>query len=186
MKHVLFFILLLVSALPAVAATSAEAPSGNATLTQTPENAAPPCLDGFDLTAIVVMETDIRQSVAALHCQMAFAERLDSYWQYRQLRDKWQQQRKQQKQKRDDVYRRIYGDSWQEKLQDWTISISKDAGSTFVADWVSCQELKRDLIAHTESWDFVYNTAAAEAAQEKYDPLRCEPVGTIRIQMQTE
>ena len=78
------------------------------------------CLDGYELTAIVVLENDIRQSVEAFACRMTFPQDSSTYSLFNQLRDKWKAQINSQKLKRDEVYQRIYRDAWQQKVDDWT------------------------------------------------------------------
>lgn len=137
------------------------------------------CLNGYELTAIVVLETDIKQSVEAFACRMAFPKDSSTYDLYNQLRGKWGKQRKNQKEMRDKVYQRIYGDAWQKKVEDWTQTMALTYSKEFSPTDITCQDLRNELGAHAFDWRNLYKSAAREAASEKYDPLRCEVPGLI-------
>ena len=142
------------------------------------------CLDGYELTAIVVLENDIKQSVEAYACRMAFPEDSSTYTVYSQLRGKWHKQRTAQRDKRDKVYQRIYGDIWQNKIDEWTQSMAVSSGQEFDPTDIACHDLRNELFAHIYDWDNVYKSAAREAASEKYDALRCEAASVIQLMRQ--
>lgn len=139
------------------------------------------CLNGYELTAIVVLETDIRQSVESYACRMALPDDSSTYNLYNQLRDKWSKQRAAQRKLRDEVYQRIYGDAWQTKVDEWMQSMAVTMGKEFKPTDISCQDLRIQLGAHAHDWQALYDTSAREAAAAKYDPLRCETTSVIRI-----
>jgi len=139
------------------------------------------CLDGFDLTAIVVIETDIKQSVEAYNCRMVFPEDASTYDLYNQLRGKWKPQRQKQKQRRDKVYQRIYGDAWQAKVEEWTQVTAVTEGKLFKATDISCQDLRKEMGAYSYDWQALYQDSAREAASARYDGLRCKSTSVITI-----
>jgi len=139
------------------------------------------CLNGYDLTAIVVLETDIRQSVESYACRMAFPGDSSTYDLYGQLRDKWKSERMKQKQMRDDVYQRIYGDAWQTKVDEWTQSMAVTQGKLFKPTEIACQDLRKEMGEQVRDWLALYTASAREAAQAKYDPLRCKATSSILI-----
>lgn len=139
------------------------------------------CLNGYELTAIVVMETDVRQSVESYACRMAFPDDSSTYNLYNQLRDKWSKQRASQRKLRDEVYQRIYGDAWQAKVDEWMQSMAVSHSKAFKATDISCQDLRSELGAHAFDWQSLYQASAREAASEKYDPLRCQATGAIGV-----
>ena len=139
------------------------------------------CLNGYELTAIVVMETDIRQSVESYACRMALPGDTSTYDLYNQLRDKWSKQRTKQRKLRDEVYQRIYGDAWQTKVDEWRQSMAVTKSKAFRPSEISCQDLRNELGSHAHDWQTLYQASAREAASAKYDPLRCETTSVIRI-----
>lgn len=139
------------------------------------------CLDGFDLTAIVVLETDIRQSVQAYACRMTFPQDSSTYKLYNQLRDKWTSQRLKQKKRRDDVYQRIYADAWQDKVDGWRQTMAVNYSKDFEPTDIACQDLRMEMVAQAHDWKTLYNAAAREAASARYDSLRCGMQDTINI-----
>ena len=139
------------------------------------------CLNGFELTAIVVLETDIRQSVSAFACRMTFPEDPSTYDLYNQLRDKWKDKRSSEHAMRDSVYQRIYGDAWQGKVEDWTQTMAIAQSELFKPDDITCQDLRNEMGAQAHDWLLLYESAAREAAQAKYDPLRCATSSQIII-----
>jgi hypothetical protein len=139
------------------------------------------CLDGFELTAIVVLETDIRQSVEAFACRMAFPKDSSTYDLYTQLREKWKQPRDEQRAMRDRVYQRIYGDAWQQKVDDWTQAMAVDYGKSFRPGDITCHDLRNEMGVHASDWETLYNSAAREAASARYDSLRCESPTVIQF-----
>ena len=139
------------------------------------------CLDGFELTAIVVLETDIRQSVEAFACRMAFPQDSSTYDLYSQLREKWKKQRSKQKSLRDEVYQRIYGDAWQQKVDSWTQKMALDYGKGFKPGDIACHDLRNEMGVHASDWELLYTSAAREAASVRYDPLRCESPTAIQF-----
>lgn len=139
------------------------------------------CLDGFELTAIVVLENDIRQSVEAFACRVAFPQDSSTYSLFNQLREKWKKQRNEQKLKRDKVYQRIYGDAWQQKVDSWTQAMALAYSKDFTPSDIACHDLRNELGAHASDWNIIYNSAARAAANEQYDPLRCDNPTVIKI-----
>lgn len=139
------------------------------------------CLNGYELTAIVVLETDIKQSVESYACRMAFPQDTSTYDLYNQLRAKWKRERMKQKQMRDNVYRRIYGDAWQTKVDEWTQTMAVSQGQSFKPTDIACQDLRKEMGAHTHDWPALYRASAREAASAKYDPLRCKAASVITI-----
>lgn len=139
------------------------------------------CLNGFDLTAIVVLETDIRQSVEAYACRMAFPQDSSTYKLYSQLRGKWTSQRASQKKLRDEVYARIYGDAWQDKVDDWRQTMALNYSKAFKPTDIACQGLRMEMVAQAHDWKTLYDASAREAASARYDPLRCEPQSVIKV-----
>jgi hypothetical protein len=141
----------------------------------------PACLNGFDLTAIVVLENDIRQSVESYACRMAFPDDSSTYDLYNQLRDKWSRQRTSQRELRNQVYQRIYGDVWQEKVDSWRQSMAITYSDTFKPTDIACQDLRMELLTHAHDWKTLYKASAREAASAKYDALRCKAESVISI-----
>ena len=139
------------------------------------------CLNGFELTAIVVLETDIRQSVGAYACRMVFPADTSTYGLYNQIRDKWKQQRQVQKNMRDNIYQRIYGDKSEAKVSAWMLTTARAQGKQFKATDASCQSLRNEMGSHSQNWQTLFNASAREAAEEKYDPLRCKTKSVITI-----
>ena len=139
------------------------------------------CLNGYELTAIVVLENNIRHSVESYACRMAFPEDSSTYALYGQLRDKWAQQMEEQRNMRDKVYQRIYGDEWQARVDNWQLSIPVTMSKQFKATDISCHDLRMEMMAHAHDWQTLYDAAAREAASERYDPLRCQVPVDIRV-----
>ncbi len=139
------------------------------------------CLDGYELTAIVVLENNIRFSVESYACRMAFPGDSSTYALYSQLRDKWAQQLQEQRNMRDKVYQRIYGDEWQARVDNWQRSIPVSMSKQFKATDISCQDLRMEMVAQAHDWQKLYDAAAREAASVRYDPLRCQTPVDIRV-----
>ena len=139
------------------------------------------CLDGYELTAIVVLETDIKQSVESYACRMAFPHDASTYDLYGQLRGKWKPERMKQKLMRDNVYQRIYGDVWQIKVDEWTQTTAVTQGQLFTPTQISCQDLRKEMGAHANDWPILYRASAREAASATYDSLRCKASSIITI-----
>lgn len=139
------------------------------------------CLNGYELTAIVVLETDIRQSVESYACRMVFPQDTSTYDLYGQLRGKWKRERMKQRQMRDNVYQRIYGDVWQTKVDEWTQSMAVTQGQSFKPTDIACQNLRKEMGAYAHDWPTLYRASAREAASAKYDSLRCEAASVITI-----
>gem|GEM_PF-6239616 len=130
------------------------------------------CLNGYELTAIVVLETDIKHSVESYACRMAFPDDSSTYGLYNQLRDKWKTHRMKQREMRDNVYQRIYGDTWQAKVDAWTQMIAVSSGQSFKPTDIACHDLRKEMGRYAQDWPALYTASAREAASEKYDPLR--------------
>jgi len=139
------------------------------------------CLNGFELTAIVVLETDIKHSVESYACRMAFPDDSSTYNLYNQLRGKWKLQRMKQKEMRDKVYQRIYGDAWQARVDDWTQMMAVSSGQSFKPTDIACHDLRKEMGRYAHDWPALYTASAREAASEKYDPLRCKASSVINI-----
>ena len=139
------------------------------------------CLNGYELTAIVVLETDIKHSVESYACRMAFPDDSSTYDLYNQLRDKWKSHRMKQKKMRDKVYQRIYGDAWQAKVDAWTQMIAVSSGQSFKPTDIACHDLRKEMSRYAQDWPAFYTASAREAASEKYDPLRCKTSSPITI-----
>jgi len=134
------------------------------------------CLDGFELTAIVVLENDIRQSVASYACHMVHPRHELTYELYDQLRQRWGRQRFKQRIIRDRVYRRIYSNEWRAKIDEWRRVIATNEGRLFKPEINACQDLRLEILKHIGSWKALFMDAARKAAGEAYDPLRCTVV----------
>ena len=112
---------------------------------------------------------------------MAYPEDSSTYSLYNQLRAKWNKQRSAQRDKRDMVYQRIYGDSWEDKVIEWKQSMAVSFNQGFAATDINCHDLRNELLAHVSDWDNIYQSAAREAASPRYDPLRCEAASVIQV-----
>ncbi len=134
------------------------------------------CLDGFELTAIVVMENDIKQSVEAYSCRIESVDHIQTYEFYNKLRSSWKQERAAERAKRDEVYQRIYGDNWQDKIVEWEMITAKREGKLFKPGELACYDLRMEILEHTGNWKNLYDDAAEKAAGAVYDPLRCTPL----------
>lgn len=134
------------------------------------------CLNGFELTAIVVLENDIRQSVASYACRMAHAEHGLTYDLYDRLRQRWARQRSEQRLIRERVYWRIYGNEWRDKVDEWQRATATREGRLFRPEMKACHDLRAEILKHTDSWEALFTDAAYKAAGEAYDPLRCTAV----------
>lgn len=134
------------------------------------------CLNGYELTAIVVLENDIRQAVSAYACQKIASLQSPTYDTYQKLREQWKDKRAKQTRLRDKTYQRIYGKDWQTKVDDWTARTAASQSSLFKVSAENCSRLQTALDEHLKSWEQIYNAAARQAASKPYDPLRCEKV----------
>lgn len=132
------------------------------------------CLDGFELTSIVVLENDIKQSVEAYACRIESADYVATYELYRELRQSWQAQRAMERARRDEVYKRIYGEAWQDRIVEWELLTAKREGKLFKPGEQACQALHTQIRRHLDDWQQLYDDAAKKAAGAVYDPLRCE------------
>jgi hypothetical protein len=140
------------------------------------------CMNGYELTAIVVLETNIRHAVSAYACKISSADNQEIYDAYQAVKNKWQKQRTDQYIKRNKVYQRIYGDIWEEKVSEWTNAIAQNESEAFEPSAINCRILKDELERRLSDWDHIYNTAARQAAGPQFDPIRCEPLGLIEPQ----
>ncbi len=82
---------------------------------------------------------------------------------------------------RDKVYQRIYGDAWQQKVDNWTQTMAVTYGNSFKPDDIACHDLRNEMGAHAADWERLYSSAAREAASAKYDPLRCQSPTVIQL-----
>lgn len=131
------------------------------------------CLNGFELTAIVVFENAIKQSVESYACRMAFPEHESTYHLYGELRQTWMSQKLKQDEIRDAVYQRIYGDNWQDKIDEWEQLTAVRESKLFKPEINGCYDLRMEILEHTYSWKSLFTDAARKAAGEVYDSLRC-------------
>ena len=138
--------------------------------------AAETCLSGFELTAMVVFENDIKQSVESYACRMAHPEHELTYDLYKQLRQHWTQQRADQRIIRDRVYWRIYGNNWRDKIAEWERATAIREAGLFKPEMQACRDLRMKMLQYIDSWKSLFADAARKAAGKAYDPLRCADV----------
>ncbi len=150
--------------------------SGLALLLCSQNGAAATCLNGFELAAIVVLENDIRQSVASYACRMVYPEHESTYDLYGQLRQRWARQHAKQRAIQDKVYWRIYDNEWRAKIAEWKRVTATREGRLFKPEMNACYDLRMEILEHSGSWKALFTDAARKAAGEAYDPLRCTDV----------
>ncbi|TNF91637.1 MAG: hypothetical protein EP297_15435 [Gammaproteobacteria bacterium] len=140
------------------------------------------CMNGYELTAIVVLETNIRHAVSSYACNITLPNNKDVYDTYQAIKEKWEKQRTEQYILRNKVYQRIYGGVWQAKVDEWTNAIALNESKSFEPSSINCRILKDELEKRLADWNQIYNTAARQAAGPQFDPIRCEPIGLFNIQ----
>ena len=138
------------------------------------------CLNNAELAALVVLEIDIQQSVMAHACRTADPKQESIYQQYEKLRQSWQGWRAVQRARRDQVYQRIYGQQWQDKVASWEWATALHQADHFDPSPSNCQQLRTQMQAHQKSWKTIYQDAAHQVMQADYGALRCKPLSQGR------